>query len=167
MFEYFYNDNGDLVCPHCENYVVLKTINPDGSINHHQNTMYYHYKKHEGPFTCQHCNKEYKNEFSLRDHMAEFHPTEGQTKETREVFVCPVPNCDHQSKTKGNRIPHFMRNHCGNAVAAYEIYDSETKTSTCSLCQKQCNSKASFIHHIAKCLVSRNLSPHPMLAWIL
>lgn len=164
MYEYFTNANGDLYCPYCENYVVVKTTNPDGSVNRHQNTMYYHYKTHEGPFTCRFCNKEYKNEFSLREHMADRHPTEGQPKDARDMFTCPVAGCGYQSKNKGNRILHFMRNHCAHTMMEYEVNDDANRHSTCALCQKQCNSKTSFVYHLAKCLLQNNVNPHPLLS---
>ena len=68
MFEYHYNDNGDLICPHCDK-VVPKKENADGTFSARQSTMHYHMKTHEGPFTCRHCNKEYTHEFNLKQHM--------------------------------------------------------------------------------------------------
>ena len=53
--------------------------------------------------------------------MLDQHPTKAQEKEEREVFTCPVNGCAHESKTKGNRIPHFLRNHCGDTIQKNEL----------------------------------------------
>lgn len=166
MYEYYYNENGDLYCPHCDK-VIPKKINPDGTINYRQNTMHYHYRTHEGPFTCRHCNKEYKSEFSLQEHIADQHQTENEPKETRTMYRCPVDGCGHESKTKRNRIAHFVRNHILHLVEDYEIFNPETKISTCSLCQKENKSTASFLYHIAGCLVQHNIHGHEKLRSIL
>jgi hypothetical protein len=154
MFEYIKNDQGLFICPHYDNY---STPN--------QSTMHYHLKAHEGPFTCPHCNKEYKSEASRNEHILDAHP-KGEKKQT---FLCPVPGCGHESKQKGNRIPHFLRNHCGDVITSYEIFNAETQTSTCTLCQKQFSmkQKANYIHHLAKCMIVHQVSPHELLPSIL
>lgn len=166
MFEYHYNDNGDLVCPHCDK-VVPKKANADGTFTSRQSTMHYHMKTHEGPFTCRHCNKEYTHELNLKQHMLDQHPTKAQEQQGREVFTCPVDGCGHESKTKGNRIPHFLRNHCGNVIQVNEVTRNDNKQSSCKLCSTQFKNRASFIYHLATCLVANNQVPHPLIRAIL
>jgi hypothetical protein len=166
MFEYHYNDNGDLVCPHCDK-VVPKKENADGTFTSRQSTMHYHMKTHEGPFTCRHCNKEYTHELNLKQHMLDQHPTKAQEQQGREVFTCPIDGCGHESKTKGNRIPHFLRNHCGNVIQVNEVTRNDSKESSCKLCSTQFKNRASFIYHLATCLVTNNQVPHPLIRSIL
>jgi hypothetical protein len=149
MYEYTKNEAGHFVCPICSKTKRL------------QSTMHYHMKTHEGPFFCPHCTKEYKSESNLRDHILDSHPTQNQQK--RELFVCPCPGCGHESKTKGNRIPHFLRNHCGNVIEAYELFDNQSHTSTCSLCEIEFKNRASYIYHLAQCLIHHNIVPHELL----
>jgi hypothetical protein len=120
-------------------------------------------KTHEGPFTCRHCNKEYANEFNLKQHMLDLHPTKAQKEQEREVFVCPINGCGHESKTKGNRIPHFLRNHCGNAIQANEITVKDSKESSCKLCSEKFKNRASFIYHLASCLIQHNQLPNELI----
>lgn len=149
MYDYVKNEHGHFVCPHCNKTKRL------------QSTMHYHLKTHDGPFLCPHCTKEYKSESNLRDHILDCHPAQNQQK--RDIFICPVPGCAHESKSKGNRIPHFLRNHCGNVIEAYELFDNQSQTSTCSLCQVEYKNRASYIYHLAQCLVNHEIFPHELL----
>jgi len=126
-YTYQKNVDGLYVCMICK--VVKKN----------QNTMHYHMKNHEChlPFECKFCKKEFLHSQTLDLHIAARH-----VKEEAATLKCPC--CPYKTLTRGNRIIHYMRKHCGE-----EIKQFSTAGLSCPTCEKECNSQTAFLYHIA------------------
>jgi hypothetical protein len=48
-------------------------------------------------------------------------------------------------------------------IEAYELHDNQSHTSTCSLCEIEFKNRASYIYHLAQCLLAHNVVPHELL----
>ena len=86
-------------------------------------TMHYHIKtKHTGEFAhvCSVCKHGFLHAMTLQTHMAARHPEVRQAT-TLETYRCPLDNCDFESLTKANRRIHFLRKHCREQVAQYQM----------------------------------------------
>ena len=136
-FVYTRNDSGLFVCPHC------------GVTKKNQNTMYYHLVRHTGnlPYECKTCNHKYQFKQTLENHIASKHPT--PEKEVHRLR-CPVPGCEFQTLTNGNRIIHFMRKHCKGEID--EILQEREATLICKGCTKTFQSNTAFHYHATSCI---------------
>jgi len=126
-YTYQKNQAGEFVCGIC------------AAVKKNQNTMHYHMKRHEGhlPFECPTCNKEFMHAQTLALHVAARHSEQ-------EAASLKCPSCPYKTLTKANRIIHFMRKHCAEAVAKVA-----TTGNTCPECKKELNSSTAFLYHFA------------------
>ena len=131
-YTYQKNAAGEFVCGIC------------GCTKKNQNTMHYHLKAHEGksPFECTVCKKGFLQSQSLLVHMAARHSTD------TKGIQCPL--CPFTTATKANRIIHYVRKHCQEAVA--KALKQEGENFQCTVCQKELKSNTAFHYHVAGCL---------------
>lgn len=139
-YTYQKNEKGEFVCHLC------------GVTKKNQNTMHYHYKRHEGrlPFQCDICNKEFLQASVLELHKAARHAKETHAGAEKGGVSCPA--CEFHTLTKANCIIHFVRNHCGSAMERMLGATTVVKSSKefeCSTCSKSCKSRTAFLYHIA------------------
>ena len=133
-FTYQKNAAGEFVCPHCN------------AVKKNQNTMHYHLKKHDGqlPHACKHCDKRFLQAQTLANHIAARHSD-------IERAALPCPCCEFTTVTKSNRIIHFVRKHCQEALKDSFMMTDEGHF-TCTACSKVCKSSTAFHYHVAGCL---------------
>lgn len=141
QLKYIRNDAGEYVCPTC------------GVTKANQNTMHYHMKKHSDslPFSCKHCNKGFLQKQTLNMHISSKH-SDDTDSDTREVFECPFDGCTFSAMTKGNLRTHALRTHFLDDVEEILSIDTETKIISCTVCDKEFQSKGAFYYHCMNCI---------------
>jgi len=132
VYTYTKNAEGLYVCPDCD------------KVTEKQNTMHYHRKTHEKtlPFECKLCpatvplgKKQFLQAQTLANHVA--------AKHSSETTLLACPECSVKSLTKANRIIHYVRNHCSEAL--------QQSTLTCAPCGKVCKSGTAYAYHLGTC----------------
>jgi aspartate carbamoyltransferase regulatory subunit len=145
-FEYFKNDKGEFVCPHCQ------------KVTQNQSTMNMHYNaKHNGDLKhqCEYCPTKFSQKSMLDLHMAARHNDilEKQKKEVKK-FECPCRNCDFTALTKANRRIHFARMHMKDLTESLKTEDL-----SCKSCKKAFKSGTAFYYHVWGCVKPNETHP--------
>jgi uncharacterized C2H2 Zn-finger protein len=131
VFEYKKNDSGLYVCGIC------------GETKEKQNTMHYHMKRHEGTKShkCEHCLESFYQKIELTNHIKIIHKKEGPS------IHCP--SCDAAFHTKAQCSIHVARLHLQDYTKkSMQPNADATKTYTCLICNKICNSHPSILYHM-------------------
>ena len=139
VYKYQKNEQGEYVCPHCE------------QTRKKQNTMHYHLKSHEDrlPYECSHCPMSFKAKYSLNVHIDTQH-------EHDTLHMCPSHGCKFKgSHTKSNLLIHFVRIHC--KVQANRLLDRTNNQYRCTSCDKNMNSLTAFYYHVGQCAVNTSI----------
>jgi len=162
---YMRDSDGHLQCSYdkCSFKPKATPAHPHGN----PSTMHYHIKtKHTGEFAhvCSVCKHGFLHAMTLQTHMAARHPEVRQAT-TLETYRCPLDNCDFESLTKANRRIHFLRKHCREQVAQYQMESlvDGKKSIQCGCCNEQFKSGTAFHYHIGSCMISKGLEVHTML----
>jgi hypothetical protein len=142
--KYTKNENGDFVCPDC------------GVIKKRQNSMHYHMKKHmeELNHVCKVCKKGFLQKQTLDLHMKSKHSE--LIKDSEKKFTCPFDGCEFAALTKGNCIIHCLRVHCQEEIKEIMETNQETKTISCTSCEKTFSSSCGFYYHAKGCLIFKD-----------
>ena len=106
-----------------------------------QNTMHYHYRRHEDhlPYECDICHKEFLQASVLALHKAARHGG-GAAAETSGGVACPA--CEFRTLTKANCIIHYVRRHCADCLSG------PAPSLVCPGCAKVCKSRTALLYHL-------------------
>ena len=143
-YDYKKNDDGHYVCTVCAEVKV------------NQNTMHYHMKKHmeELNHVCKVCKKGFLQKQTLDLHMKSKHSE--LIKDSEKKFTCPFDGCEFAALTKGNCIIHCLRVHCQEEIKEIMETNQETKTISCTSCEKTFSSSCGFYYHAKGCLIFKD-----------
>jgi len=143
--KYIKNEQGWFVCPNCN------------IVKEHQNTMYYHMKKHEGklPFECDVCKKDFMQKTSLELHKISKH---NYTNTNNNTYKCGVTGCNFTAITKANRRIHCLRKHFKEEIDRITGENNE-----CRSCKNVFLSNTAFYYHAITCISVNSLDKQKIL----
>jgi DNA-directed RNA polymerase subunit RPC12/RpoP len=139
--KYTKNEQGEYVCPDC------------GVTKKNQNTMHYHMKKHQEELdhVCTVCHKGFLQKQTLDLHIRSKHPE--VLEEEEKKYVCPMDGCSFRAMTKGNFLIHCLRVHFREEIEEMMEHHADTKSYSCTDCDREFFSSCAFYYHCKDCLI--------------
>ena len=136
VYKYQKNEQGEYVCPHCE------------QTRKKQNTMHYHLQRHEGtmPYACsmKDCTKKFYQKYALDEHVKLHH----SSKPVEASIKCPWSDCTNTFHKKEHCRVHIARNHLKDYLAPLIEKKKGSKIHTCTTCKKDYNSYPAILYHV-------------------